>query len=506
MKRISRLFLLLGAVFAVLFSGLSHQPVGAGKSYSWSPDEKVPGYLDDTFTPFLLADRNRTVHAFASQWVDVDGRRLAIIYRQWTLKGGWTRPVDIILSPIGGNANFMGAFLDSSDTMHVIFTATENIARRTFVFYSSAPATSADLAHAWSAPVSVVEDASEVSSGSISGDEKGNLVILYSGTKDGIGVYAINSNDSGLSWSNPKPVFLTFDSNLVPYSIKTYKGKSNRLHSVWAVATSLGSYDSVYYAGLNLVTDQWDEPTLLETRTNAQGFFGPSYPAIIDNGSYIIAMYNSGNPYKGRPVDYGRPIIRVRISRNDGESWAEAVDPFPLLVGNSGEHTLFMDSNHVVHSLVIMRIDSSVDGVYKVIDGVWHSQFVNGVWSNPERFVTSLAPVDIRAVVVQGNVIMATWHEDPGAGQDGVWFNYCILDTPELSVTPLPTRLEEMNVITSTPPSSPFVTPNTPQADLSIGQRATSPNLAQPILVGLIPVILVILGVIIFYSQGRRLR
>jgi hypothetical protein len=506
MKRISRLFLVLGAVFTILFSGLSHQPVDAGKSYGWSPDEKVPGYLDDTLTPFLLADRTRTVHAFGSQWVDADGRRLAIVYRQWTLKGGWTRPVDIILSPIGGDANLLGAFMDSSATMHVTFTVTESLTRRTYVYYSSAPAANADWAPAWSTPVAVGDGASGMSSGSISGDEKGNLVILYSGIKDGSGVYAINSNDSGLSWSNPKPVFLTFDSNLVPYSIKVYKGEADRLHVVWAVNTSLGLYHSIYYAGLNLMTDQWDEPVLLEKRTDAEGFFGPSYPAVIDNGTYVVVMYNSGNPFTGRPVDYGKPIIRVRFSKDNGQSWGEAVDPFPFLVGNSGEHSMVVDNNNVVHTLVIMRIDSSVGGAYKAIGGVWHSQFVNGVWSNPERFVTTLAPVDIRAVVVQGNVIMAAWHEDPGAGQDGVWFTYIILDTPELSVTPLPTKPKEINVITSTPSLLPFVTPNTPQADFSIGRQETPPNPAQPLILGLVPVVITILGVIFFYLPSRKSR
>ncbi len=67
-----------------------------------------------------MADHNRTVHAFVSQWVQDGSRRLAIVYRQWTLKGGWTRPVDIILAPTG-NAGILGAFLDATDHLHIIY-------------------------------------------------------------------------------------------------------------------------------------------------------------------------------------------------------------------------------------------------------------------------------------------------------------------------------------------------------------------------------------------------
>ncbi len=84
MKRSLSLFL-LGMLCAILVAGLGFAPAGATRPSSWAPDARVPGYLDDTFTPFLLADRNRTVHAFASQWVENEGRRLAIVYRQWTL-------------------------------------------------------------------------------------------------------------------------------------------------------------------------------------------------------------------------------------------------------------------------------------------------------------------------------------------------------------------------------------------------------------------------------------
>jgi hypothetical protein len=154
-------------VFLVI-PGLSNNTAKAEVAGQWAPDARVPGYLDDTFTPFLVADRDRTVHAFASQWINDGSRRLAIVYRKWSLSFGWTKPEDIILAPTG-NAQILGAFLDSSDRMHIIFMTGE--ARDNAVFYSFAPAANADLITAWSPPVMVGEDAIGVNSAAITGDD-----------------------------------------------------------------------------------------------------------------------------------------------------------------------------------------------------------------------------------------------------------------------------------------------------------------------------------------------
>ena len=36
---------------------------------NWSPQQRIPGYSDDTEPPFLIADQNHIVHAFTSQWL-----------------------------------------------------------------------------------------------------------------------------------------------------------------------------------------------------------------------------------------------------------------------------------------------------------------------------------------------------------------------------------------------------------------------------------------------------
>ncbi|MCK6538960.1 MAG: glycoside hydrolase [Anaerolineales bacterium] len=497
----SKFLFVLGAIFVLLVAGLGNQPVFAGRSQIWSPDEKVPGYLDDTFTPFVLADRNRTIHAFASQWVENKGRRRAIVYRQWTLRGGWTRPVDIILSPTDGDANFVWAYLDSSDVFHVIFTATQ--ARRTAVYYSSAPAANADWAPAWSPPMLVGSDALGLNSGAIIGDERGNLVIIYSGNRDGSGIYSMYSEDSGKTWSLPSPIFLTYDTTLSAFSLRLARGSERRVSAAWNVVTNLGVDEALYFGSFDLGELKWSAPVELERRIDLPDYFGPSFPALVDNGREIVIVYNSANPFSGRPVNAGRPIQRVLISTNGGASWNEPLDPFPFHVGRSGEHTLVLDGNGNPHTLFVQRIESADEnGNYSIIGGVWHSVFSNGAWTNPDRFVTTVPAHDVRAAVAQGNVLLAVWRQDPGLGSNGVWYSYLTLDVPELPVTPLasvaapehvslfPTAFPELN--TPEPSIPPNLLDDAPPSNLG-------GNPALPIIIGTVPVALILIGVILGY-------
>jgi hypothetical protein len=500
MKTIKYL-IVIAIVCAVFIIGLGYEPARAERLYSWSPDERVPGYLDDTFTPFLLADRNRTVHAFASQWVNNKGRRLAIVYRKWTLLGGWTRPVDIILSPTDGGANFLGAYIDSSDMIHVIFTATEALTRRTSVYYSSAPAAGADWTPAWSVPVLVGDGALGLNSGAIVGDDEGNLVVIYSGNRDGSGVYSIHSKDTGKVWSEPSPVFLTYDASLSAFSLHLTVGPDQQISAVWNVVTSLGVDEALYFANFDSQNYKWALPVELDRRIDLPDYFGPSFPVMVDNGDEIVVVYNGGNPFTGRPVGVGRPIQRSRISTNGGLTWNEPLDPFPFHVGRSGEHALTLDGNDNPHTLFTQRIESlDEDGRYTIIGGIWHSVFQNGIWSNPDRFVSTVPAHDVRAVVSQGNVLLVVWREDPGVGQSGIWYSYNILNEAELPVIPLATApIDYSGQATST--EIPKLNSPEPSPWPELLEEAPPSNLgknpALPIIIGTVPVILILIGVVV---------
>ena len=506
---LSKKLFTIGFIWILFFIPLGVHKAQAVNAGNWSPDQQVPGYLDDTFTPFLVADQNKTVHAFASQRVITGFRNLAIVYRKWTLSGGWTRPVDIILSPTGGDANIMGVFLDLSGTLHVIFTTTDTI-NGTSVYYSSAPASNADIATAWSSPMMVGENALGLNSGAIIGDSQGNLVIIYSGGRDGSGVYSVHSTDAGRTWSTIQPLFLTYNSELSTFSLRLAIGPERIIRAVWTVVTSLGGDEALYFANFDTQNSNWDTPIELTRKSVVSpDYFGPSFPAIVDNGSEIVVMYNNGNPYTNRPVGVGRPVQMVSISTNNGLIWNEPLAPFPFQLGRSGEHALVLDGQGSPHALFFQRIESTENGTYSEISGIWHSVFQDGVWSNPDRIVTLVPPHDVRAIVSQGNVLLVVWREDPGSGESGIWFSYSLLDMPELPIVPLPT-VSSNTVLEKEPTeipvvNSPIEVPETPIFD-DAPPSNLGENPALPIIIGMIPVVLVLAGVIFGYKMFLKRR
>lgn len=501
--------LIIGVVYLCLslLIGLSALTVIAQTADEWFPLRRVPEYLDDTLTPYLIADQNKTVHAFVSQWVENDPPQMAIVYRQWTLTGGWTTPVDILL-PSFGETQVLGALLDHDGMIHLLFRMGE--ARASNIYYSTAPAVAADRAPSWYTPEMVGTGAVFPASASLSGDGTGNMVIIYIGNNDGNGVYSIHSSNGGQSWTEPKPIYLTLDQKLIPFSLQMTNGQEGQLHAVWNVVDSTGVDKSLHYARFDLSSQLWSEPLALDTRIEAESFFGPSFPSIVDNGKELVVMYNSGNPTAREFVGAGRPVQQVRYSSDGGNTWNDPPGPFPRHQGRSGSHDLVVDSSGIVHALFIQRIEPDSPGKYDPIGGLWHSELRNGGWTEPDLFdLGELSGHDIQTVISQGNVLLITMREDPGAGQDGIWFSFTTLNAPELPILALqtPAAKPTASAVPTTTPQIPTPTPlfNTVVVNQTNSSSGVGDDPAGLLLFGLAPLVLVLSGIVLL-SQLLRFR
>lgn len=481
--------LLLIPLFLLIWLSASQSQtlvVSAQTTLQWSTPRQIPGIADDSDPPFLVADQNRTVHAFVSQWIlDANRNEYAVFYSQWSLERGWTSPIDILLSPEKHQAKVLGAFLDAQGTLHVIFYGGN--AEGASLYYSKAPAAIASQSNAWSKPLLVGGRAASPSSGTLVGDANGNLVILYAGNAEGNGVYEVHSTDWGDTWTDPKKVFLTNSETLWVFGIQATMDARGQVHAIWDVDNKAGIAEAEYYARLG--TDwQWSVPMVLQTTKEC--LYKTNMGSIIVFKNDLLVMYNCGAP----------TTRTFRISQDGGKTWTAPTRPIPL-IGENGAPAFVTDSNNTLYAILANRTTDSIT------HGLWYSQWNGTTWAVPKPIVSgprsaSFDPSLPKAVMSQGNIILATWRNDPGPEMvPKVWFAYAKLDAPELPVvalptplptltaTPSPTRLATRVVPTATPLVLPAITLTSSNTQAPVAQ--IDPNLS--VLIPLLPVFLIVL-------------
>ena len=451
----------LVAIFIVISQMISGSNFLAQIS-RWSSPETIPGISLESYPPILVADENRTVHAFLSQWV-VGGK--AVIYTQWTLEHGWSVPIDILLSPYGNEARVTGASLGENGMMHLVFYGGNSISGD--IYYSKAPASDANNARSWSAPVLVGEYAGDPESATVVEDSQGDLHIIYFGKRDGNGLYSTTSKDGGDTWSDLELIFLADSEAPFVWRIQAIKSNSGWLHVIWNVYDKGGQGRGVYYARFQTGTDLWGDIVLLaETKEG----LGAQTPAIIEYNDTLYAFY----------IIPGK--INVRRSVDNGLTWDDPNVPFSRHTGVNGSLSLVIDGNNELHLFFGQRISGNPD-----IHGMWHSVLVNNRWTEPDAVIkgprivdkeglNGFDPYEAHAVVSQGNVILVTWRTDPGDIKDnGVWFSYAVVNAPEFPVATLP-----LVDIKATPSQTPVTVPtllinDTPQIPLDKERRDQNP-------------------------------
>ncbi|MBP1684178.1 MAG: hypothetical protein H6Q33_321 [Deltaproteobacteria bacterium] len=382
----------------------------------WSPPRPIPGYAVDIKPPYLVADQNRTIHAFSSQRVEAS---LFVFYNQWTLARGWTPPVKILSSPQKDKATVLGAFLDPDGMIHLIFFGGHE--QEAQIYYARARVANADKARAWTRPRMIGGFAGKLSSGSLTGDRKGNLLVLYSGYRDGNGLYEVHSTDRGDSWSEPKPAFLTGSMDLWVYGIQATLDDAGRLHVVWDVPNRAGRAEAAYYARLEADYEHWSVPVVLATI--AECLYKANWASILPLNKELLAMYNCGAP----------PHRSMRRSPDRGTTWTSPVVAFRHLIGENGAPVFLVDNRAGAHVVFSNRSSDSTS------HGVYHSEWNGDRWSDPVPIVAGppgphFNPGEATGVVSQGNLLFVTWAQDPGLSGNPVSYSYATLSVPELPV------------------------------------------------------------------------
>jgi hypothetical protein len=457
--------------------------VSAQEHQGWSAPQRINGLGDFVLAPYLVADDNRTVHAFVSDWVGSNQQQLAIMYLKWTMESGWTTPVDIIL-PRLGQARVKGAFLDHKGMIHLAYFEGDD--RSASIYHASSYTTDAGNAHAWSLPQRIGPMALTPEEAIITGNDYGNLIIAYFGNLIGRGLYVNHSPDNGITWLEPTSIYFTESDERWIHSLNASVDNHNQVHLVWTIrTTNRNENEIVYYAKMDIENITWSDPIILSELLAGDLAYSA---AIIDYKGELFAIYH-----------YDNPTTRwMRRSQDGGINWSEPVRLFDH-IGSNGAASLVIDSNDDLHMFFGNRIG------WPSIHGLWHSKWQGNHWSMPLAIISgppapNFDPGRQQAVVSQGNVIMVNWIQELGRPErNGVWYSYQVLNAPERPIsvlpTPEPTPFPTLVSVPLKPNQSPtdFPVLIDPEENINNHQR----NSAEPIFVTTIFTILIVFSVIV---------
>lgn len=418
--------------------------------FEWSPQQRIPIYEDATEEPpFLISDGHLPVHAFNSQPIDLNNpsSQKAVYYRQWSPDSGWSSPNDIFYDQNGGNLELIGVYLDHQPVVHILYQLGNGD-----INYSSSPLSQAGNASNWLKPVQIAENSVGIRPGinyigAISGNDNGILVAIFSGVRDGNGLYMNYSQDGGRSWNKPIPLYLSDNPEYTVVTPSMFCGDENQMHIVFSTFDEHGLGGPGYYSRIDLTSMNWTVPTAIDTP-------GIRTPSVIEfHGEVIISYYHhnvNGNWWRKSTASAREWTKPARISEN--------------LVGTNGALSFAIDGQDMLHAFFGQRINPNPHGL-------WHVIYEGDTWSYPDAVVSGpliedevggngFDPRSARAIIPNGNTILVTWGTDGAAGQNGAWYSQKKLNIPKTSIithtqgdsiTAIPTKvIYELKQVTPT--------------------------------------------------------
>ena len=242
------------------------------------------------------------------------------------------------------------------------------------------------------------------------------------------------------------------------------------------------------------ITRAWSQPFTIARRD--AGDYKAAWPTIIVYDNSLMVIYQDSNP----------ATRWMRQSMDWGQTWTDPIRPWQL-IGEYSQVDLLVDSLDRLHVVLGYR-----NG--ECCHGMWHGVWDGDQWGPLEPIVMGpktpqFDPSAPQSIMSQGNVILATWWTDTGGGpRNGAWYSYTVLDAPELPHVALPTAgPASLNIQTPTPIYLPSDVPQPtltatlePLSTLGAGYTNPPPgdNPGMPVIIGIIPVALFVIGAIIW--------
>lgn len=458
-------------------------------STEWQPIQRIPNFEDTARAPLLVPDQAKNIHVF--NYEAINASQNAIFYRKWNQDEGWTPPIDIILTGLGGGAQTLqSAFLDQNNDMHLLYYVGTD--KSGSVYHTKAYITDVDNASLWTSPVVIANKADPLPFITSVQQQNGRILVFYGGQEIGNGLYLITSDDFGNTWSKPLALSLVSIEDEWPAAIQATVDHFDQVHVAWSQVSLAGVGETIFYGRLNEKQTAFEVDTIIARREGDD--YSANWPTMIDSGDQLILIYMD---------DF--PATRwMRTSDDYGDTWSIPIRPFPE-VGEYEYAILNKDNDNHIHMILGNRT------VEPEIHGMWYSRWVGNRWTALEPIVSgpvtsSFDPSAPQAVIAQGNLIFATWWNNVRRENlTGAWYSYKLLDSSQAEVVQYDksndAEISAINLeVTAT--STPELNQSDSAAQPQFSKTAGVYSPAAPVFYAMIPTAILLL--LFFFIRNKK--
>jgi hypothetical protein len=470
-KRLWR-FLALGiglgcVLLALSFSG-AHGQENTGK---WSePQLLLQGPPKDTGTnPIVYTGRsNNTYLLYFGRPAEDPGGPFALYYARW-IDGGWTKPIDVLVTPDNALPPTLAAAEDSAGYLHVIWNTNA-------VWHTRVPIQAADKPQSWQTPVAIYGDrlALEVAAAIDTND----LIHVVMTSRDRTVDYISLRTDGVIG--QPVLVHQIPDADYFPYRVSVVVTSNGRLITCWAEIAN--GARGVWCANSDDDGIHWGAPEMIATGHRGARLF------------YFAQKNQLGRVIWGGLGVGGREL---QLSDDEGKTWSPPVDLAQgvYMAGYSGQ-VAAMDSAGDLHVLI-----NPGDGRYV------HARTRGDIWL-PNAPTGWQASDWIEMAVAEGNTLVVVYWT---MATNSTYTSHLVLDAPRIAPLPIAEGgnvpvVGSVGTATSTPGSQITTAPTMqPTIPLTADHRETdsSSGAIRPVLVGIIPAAMLVFVVALFQLRRR---
>lgn len=466
----------------------------------WSAPLNLSNTNGDSTLPAIAADRWGHVHVFwlekdrqgprPANWVPERGD--AIFYRQFDGQS-WSAPIDIVATVDGTVFEYPAAAADRTGRVHLVWSGAQGL------FYSSAHVAEAShSARNWEVPV-LLASVGPVPRPKIVVDTDQVLHVAYAAASDDGNIYYLQSRDSGRTWSVPVLVSRSPDDptsrHVAPQMIVD---ESGTLHLAWYEAGPPGwAGNRIWYVRSNDGGESWSEPLVLAEQTQ-EGEMQGGVNLASAGPKRIVAVWICGTSTHRC----------TRWSDDGGMTW----NPIQRLFGNRASRAGWdaFATDAAGHAYLIVQLRAA-----DIPNAVYYSVFHDGSWLDPPIPVLTEAPLadahHPQMAVGQGNrlhVVLEAY------GESEIYYLTATTGAPhELEPEALPspparTPAVERSIATPNSVQKTTATPSRRDPGASLADIAPVSNTRAgeewPVLVGILPALLFVLGIIGVQMRRRR--